>query len=187
MAGQVGLPGATVTPCEEEQPSVLTDADGMWTLDLPDLDWVVVDQRLDTYVPNRCVFDPTIEGTVERPFRIGMSGFDLDSFPMASLGLMPKEGYTWVDVDALDIETGDDLLGTTIEISAQYEAAIGQEADGTFIFSNQTAPGYDVIFANVRPEPFTITAHHPDRSECLVPPVTQGEGDDQLNISVYCR
>lgn len=182
----IGLEGATVTPCAESSPVTSTDSTGKWVLSLPDRSWVVVDQRVDALVPNRCVFDPTIEGTAARPFRIGMASFSLDNFPMKDLGLLPQEGKTWIDIDALDLETGDDLPGTTIDISAPYEAAVGYTDETGFFFSNETTVGYDVIFANVEPVSFDIVASHPEKSTCLVPPTMRGEGNDMLNISVYC-
>ncbi len=186
VSSGTGLEGATVTPCAEPGPVTRTDSTGKWVLSLPDLSWVVVDQRVDALVPNRCIFDPTIEGTAARPFRIGMASFSLDDFPMKDLGLLPKEGKTWIDIDALDLETGDDLPGTTIDISASYEAAVGYTDEAGFFFSNKTSVGYDVIFANVEPVPFDIVASHPDKTTCLVPPTMRGEGNDMLNISVYC-
>ncbi|HND28456.1 MAG TPA: hypothetical protein PKY30_00190 [Myxococcota bacterium] len=186
VSSGAGLEGVTVTPCAESSPVTQTDSAGKWVLSLPDLSWVAVDQRIEGLVPNRCVFDPTIEGTVERPFRIGMASFSLENFPMKDLDLFPVEGKTWIDIDALDLETGDDLPGTTIEISAPYEAAVGYTEETGFFFSNQTTVGYDVIFANVEPVPFDIVASHPDKTTCLVPPTMRGEGNDMLNISVYC-
>lgn len=186
VSSGAGLEGATITPCAESSPVTQTDSTGKWVLSLPDASWVAVDQRIEGLVPNRCVFDPTIEGTVERPFRIGMASFSLENFPMKDLDLFPVEGKTWIDIDALDLETGDDLPGTTIEISAPYEAAVGYTEETGFFFSNQTTVGYDVIFANVEPVPFDIVASHPDKTTCLVPPTMRGEGNDMLNISVYC-
>ncbi len=187
-ASEDGAPlgGAKVSACREPNEGTLSNGEGNWSLSLPDRGFVVVDQTLDGRVPNRCVFDPRVEGTEQDPYRIGMGTFDTAEFPIAALGIYPVEGLSWVDVDALDLATGRDLPGTSIDITAPYEAAVSQEADGTFVLSNTTTEQFDVIFANVERVPFEVRASHPDKEGCIVPPKMVGEGTDQLNLSVYC-
>ncbi|MFN7146450.1 MAG: hypothetical protein ACK4YP_21935 [Myxococcota bacterium] len=182
------LAGATVTACGTSSPSVVTDASGAWTLPLEDREWVVVEQVYAGRVPNRCVFDPAVEGADGAPpYRIGMGSFDVEDFPMAHLGILPEEGATWVDVDALDDVTGQDLAGATIDITAPYDAAVTQDLDGAFVLGNVTNGVYDILFANVPPVPFDIVVTHPDKTVCRVPGTIVGAGNDQLNLSVYCR
>ncbi|MDP2310218.1 MAG: hypothetical protein Q8P18_29650 [Pseudomonadota bacterium] len=180
------LEGVSVTPCGEPSPVGMSDAAGSWVVSMDDLEWVVIEQVHDERVPNRCVFDPVIEGG-DPPYRIGMGGWDTENFPMEHLGITPEPGTTWVDVDALDDLTGLDLAGATIDITAPYEAAVTQDPDGTFIQSNVTNGIYDILFANVALVPFDIVVTHPDKPECRVPGTMVGRGNDQLNMSVYCR
>lgn len=181
------LASVAMTACETTQPVALSDSAGQWELALPDAEWVVVDQRLDPFVPNRCVFDPAVEGSAEHPFRIGMGKFEGDDFPMAHLGILPEPDKSWVDVDALDDLLGNDLAGATIDITAPYDAAITQDLDGNFILSNVTNGEFDILFANVELVPFEIIVSHPDKPTCRVPGPMVGVGNDQLNLSVYCQ
>ncbi len=185
--GDAPLEGVGVTLCGASAPVATSDVAGNWRLSVEDREWVAIDQALDGFVPNRCVFDPVTEGSENFPYRIGMGGWDTENFPMAFLGVEPVPGLSWVDVDALDDLTGHDLAGATIDITAPYEAAITQDLDGTFVFGNVTNGVYDILFANVELEPFEVIVSHPEKPTCRIPSAILGRGNDQLNLSVYCR
>ena len=185
--GDVGLEGVRVSPCGASDPVALSDSEGNWSLSVDDREWITIDQTHDEFVPNHCVFDPSVEGIENFPYRIGMGGWDTENFPMAFLGVEPEPGLSWVDVDALDDGTGYDLAGATIDITAPYEAAITQDLDGNFMLGNVTNGVYDILFANVSLVPFEVVVSHPEKPTCRIPSAMLGRGNDQLNLSVYCR
>lgn len=184
--GRQPAPGARIHPCGADAPSTTSRDDGTWALDLPDHDWVAVDMERDDLIPGRNVFDPMLEGVEQNPYRIKMGGTSIEDFPMEHLGVLPRPGKTWLDVDALDGTTGIDLAGVTIDITAPYDLAITQDLDGTFVEGNVGNGAYDILFANVDPVEFDILVTHPDGWTCRVPGPLGGRGNDQLNVSVYC-
>ena len=188
------LTGVSITNCNTGQ-TVFSDAEGNWTIDVPEQEFVTFQVHFDGYIESRWTIDPHHDGTgpdIKDKYSntIATSDF-LDEIFEASGHIWDKNNSIIV-VDVVnpnlnDPITGPDLIGSVVTLQSPHEIALVVDDEERFLIEGNTlSQNSDVIFLNVEPGELFFDIVTPDDSICSYPQNRWTKANEIFHLSVYC-
>lgn len=190
----VGVSGASVWSCINDQ-TVISDAEGLFEMEVPDQEFVVFHVSKEGYLPARWIASPWVDGlrqVMGDSYANTILTRDFVTQIFGEVGVTWDETKTLVVVDVVNPdqqnpEGGSDLLGAVVEVNSPFGASLVMDDDTRMLMDGNVLSYHsDVIIVNVDPGPLEIVVTPPDDSVCHYPPYLNARAGELLHVSIYC-
>jgi hypothetical protein len=185
----VGLPDIEIAQCPRETEDVspvISDADGVWFMEVPDRDYVWIEVARENAWLGRAAFDPRVEGTDHHPYRLGVPGnHSMATIYIGEESVVSQPGTGWLMVDALDPNSLADINGAVITVSSETTPPWHNSASGDLQWGDTILDGWDVFFINLPAGPLELEVSFEDEP-CRVPPPFLIAEETLTFVSAYC-
>ncbi len=166
---------------------VFTDAQGIWTLLVPESEWMMARSGGDGLVEVALWIKQREGPSMEQPYSYGIGTPEQLAQLHAMVGSSADPSRSaLLMVDAIDPDNRD-IPNALVHLDVPYEAAHREVQDGVWDNEPLTTPDRtDLFFTGLEEGPLTVTVTQPDGQACEGPTGVVVMAGEVTQISSYC-